>query len=175
VVVEVELFISCADDVEPLRDITQSVMRLLEHMFLRSMGQSVIIYEWDFRIDPPGVVPAGSVAARSLTMVERSQGLIAILGERIGAVSRKEIRRAFELRVAGQPVQVWTFLNPALKSTDHEALFEEIKKDFDLEIVYTEYADPTEFQGKLFITLIPYLLERVETTVGPLFSPRTGP
>jgi hypothetical protein len=170
VVVEVEFFISCADDVEPLRDVAQSVMRLLQHMFRKSMNQSVIIDEWDFRIDPPGVVPAGALAARSLTMVERSQGMIVIFGETVGTISRKEIRRAFELRAAGEPVEIWTFLNPATKSTEHSDLLDEIKQDFNEEIMYTEYADAPEFQGKLFITLTPYLLEKLETTVGSLFG-----
>jgi hypothetical protein len=170
VVIEIELFISCAQDVEALRNTAQNVIHLLDHMLRNEMGQGVFIGEWDFRVDAPRVVAPEDFSARSLKMVERSSGIVAIMGDRIGDVSKEEIRRAFEMRRDGMPVMVWTFLDPAKKTQEHEEFVAEVLEDFNELIVYTEYRDELEFQGKLFVALIPHLLQRVETTLGPLFS-----
>jgi hypothetical protein len=139
-------------------------------MFQKTMDVPISITNWDYRIDPPMVVPGGAVATRSLQMVERSNALIAVFGAAVPDITCQEIRQAFQLRQQGNPVEVWTFLNPDAKTDDHDAFLEAIRAEFGVDIVYAPYKDPLEFQAKMFTTLIPYLLKRIADAGVPLMG-----
>jgi hypothetical protein len=169
-VLEVEVFISCGDEVAALRDVGNSVLKSLQHMLLYNMRVQVTILNWDYRMAPPTVVPKGGLAGLSLSMVERSQALIAIFGKELPPVTREEIRKAFALRRAGKSVEVYVFINPALKTGEHDTFLKNIEVDFGEKVVYTHYNDSLEFQGKLFITLMPFILKRIGDAGIPLLG-----
>ncbi len=168
--IELRIFISGGDEIEELREVAMKALRMLEQTFATEMNASLFLRNWDFRLGPPTVVPAGQIAAKSLTMVERSHALVAILGETVPDITGKEILRAFELRAAGAPVDVWVFLLRGAQNEENGHLFEKIRQIASEDVVYSQYDDALEFQGALMMTLIPFLLERVETADGPLFG-----
>src|SRR5439155_12507474 len=157
--VELDLFISCGSDVNKYRDLGRGTFKLLEDTFLE-MAVPLYIRNWDYRTDPPRVVPVGAVAARSLNMVDRSHGLIAIFGSTLPRVTCAEIREMFDRRRRGQRVEIWVFVNPDKKTQEHAGFFEQVKKEFGEEIIYSLYRSPTDFQGMLFRTLIPFIFGR---------------
>lgn len=168
--IELNIFISGGDEIAELRDIAMKALRLLEQMFVAEMNASLVLRTWDFRIDPPRVVPRGQVAAKSLTMVERSQALVVILGNAVPPVTREEILRAFELRASGVELEVWVFMRSGPETEDHQNLFSDIRGLGDEDVIYSQYGSHLDFQGELLVTLMPYVLERVESADGPLFG-----
>ena len=167
---EVEVLVSCGDEVAALRDIGNSVLQSLQHMLLYKMGVQIVIRSWDFRLEPPTVVQVGGLAGLSLSVVERSHAVIAILGKQLPPVTGKEIRKAFTRRRAGERVDVYVFINPALKTGEHDDFLKNIEKDFGETVVYTSYSDALEFQKKLFMTLTPFLLKRIGEAGIPLLG-----
>lgn len=165
--IRVEIFISCGAEVEKFRDIGNGVLRLLDHMFANEMDQEVAVRTWDFRNDAPRVVQAGELAARSLTMVGRSQGLVAIFGEEVPEITQKEIQEAFELRRHGREVSVWIFLDPEKKAAKLEEFLESIRNDFGEEVIYGHYRTDLEFQSALFNALTPYVFRKLGVAVQP--------
>ena len=112
--------ISNGADTNRYRDIAVNVAADVAHLFTYELGQPVGIRQWDYRRDNPRVVPAGALAARSLSMVERSECLLAILGATVPNITSQEVIRAFERRQAGERVDFWLFLNPDQKTSDHD-------------------------------------------------------
>lgn len=157
---EVAVMISNGENEDPYRDCAKRVIERLNHMFRQDLNQALYVTNWDYRLDPPGVVPAGDLAVRSLSMVTRSEALVAIFGSTVPDITAQEVRRAFEKRRRGTSMPVWTFLNPGLKGHRHETFVEEIRNDFNEQIVWAHYTDLLDFQGLLFTTLTPYLLKR---------------
>jgi hypothetical protein len=107
-------------------------------------------------------------------MVETSQALVAIFGRRCPRITREEIRHAFELRQAGQNVDVFVFVQPKARTDEHDRFFGAIRDDFGEEIVWSPYSDRVEFQGQLFGTLIPFLLKKHGLTSPPLLGEERG-
>jgi hypothetical protein len=168
--IEVSIFISGGNEIQELRDIAMKALRLLEQTFTAELDVPLVLRSWDFRIDPPRVVPRGALAVKSLTMVERSQAVVAILGQSVPGVTRQEILRAFELRANGVELNVWMFMRSGPQTDDHRELFQEIGDRWGEDIIFSQYEDQLDFQGKLLVTLMPYVLERVESAQGPLFG-----
>lgn len=168
--IAVEVFISGGADTDECRDVSLAVIRHLQQMFQKTMGVPISIGNWDYRIDPPAVVPGGAVATRSLQMVERSNALVAVFGAAVPEITCQEIRQGFQLRSEGNSVEVWTFLNPDAKTEDHETFLRNINEEFGVQIVYTPYRNLLEFQAMLFTTMIPYLLRRIEDAGVPLLG-----
>jgi hypothetical protein len=158
--IEVAVMISNGDDTNMFRDRALDVVRRLHHMFVHQMGVGLGITNWDYRLDPPGIVPAGTLATRSLSMVDRSEALLAIFGPTVPTITSEEVWRAFERRRSGEQAEVWTFLNPDQKTSDHDAFVERICSEFGEQVVWANYRDELDFQGRLFTTLLPYLLGR---------------
>lgn len=166
--IAINLFISCASDVDDLRDVAADVMERLTQMFTSQTPWEVYIYHWDYRRDPGGPIPATEFAARSLEEVRKAEAMIAIFGERIGDVSRREVRLAFELRKTRGNYHVWPFVDPAKKGDDHRRLMRGIANSYSpYRLVYGPYTDPLDFQAKLMTALVPYVLRRVGVAVAP--------
>ncbi len=170
--VDIEVFISCGSDVNRYRDIGQTVLRRLAHMLVRELGLAVRLDTWDFREAAPRVVPAGSVSSLSLAMVGQAQALIAIFGRKCPQVTREEITKAFEMRRAGDPVEVFTFVNPQQREAAHDAFFQTISDDFQEQILWTPYSNSLDFQAKVFTTLTSYALRRASGSY-PALLPRS--
>lgn len=162
--VDIEVFISCGSDVNRYRDIGDAVLRRLQHMLVRELALEVRLDTWDFREAAPHVVPAGNVSSLSLAMVEQSNALVAIFGRRSPRITRQEIRRAFEMRQAGRPVEIFTFMNPGQKQSVHDNFLDAVRDEFQEQIVWTPYSNGLEFQAKLFTTLTAYALRRVSAS-----------
>lgn len=171
--VDIEVFFSCGSDVDRYRDIGETVLRRLAHMLIRELELDVRLDTWDFREAAPHVVPAGSISSLSLAMVGRSNALVAIFGRRCPLITRQEIRRAFEMRGAGRPVEILTFVNPQQLQSAHREFFAAIRDEFREEIVWTPYSNGLDFQAKLFTALTSYALRRVSSSYPPLL-PKTS-
>jgi len=148
-------------EVDDLRTIGFSVLDRLDEMFLYDMNLGVTIRHWNYRTDPPRVVPAGDLALRSLTIVERSHVLVAIFGRELPSITQQEIIRAFERRRDGETLPIIVFLDPTKKTVEHDRFFSRIKADFGEEISYTPYQTPLDFQSLLFKAVIPIMLKLV--------------
>jgi hypothetical protein len=163
----VDIMISNGSDTDRYRDVAAGVLDMMGHMLLYQLNVPLSLTNWDYRRDPPAVVPAGQLAARSLEMVERSQALLAIFGRRVPRVTCLEIRRAFERRQAGHTHPVWVFVNPKTKTDKHQEFFDQIKHDFGEEIIHAPYTDRLSFQSKVFTTIMPHLLAAGRQGFGP--------
>jgi hypothetical protein len=157
----VRLFISCAGDADDLRDIAADVMHRLTQMFVSQTPWPLFIYQWDYRKDPGGPIPADQLAARSLEELRLAEGVVAIFSARVGKIATEEIRVAFELRLGATGFEIWPYLDPAKRGLAHTTLMRSIARRYSpLRLVYEPYSDPFDFQAKLFTTLVPYLLKR---------------
>lgn len=169
--IELDVFISGGDEIADLRDLADNTIRRLDQMFRVDMEAVLVLrVTWDFRIDPPAVVPRGQMAAKSLTMVERSAAVVVILGEHVPPITRQEVLRAFELRASGVDLEVWVFLQQGARGREHDQLLEEIGQVATEDVVYAQFHDRLDFQGLLFTTLVPYVMRRVESSDGPIFG-----
>jgi len=158
--IEAALMVSNGGDTNKYRDCANDTLTRLQHMFLHQLEIELHISNWDYRLDPPTVVPAGAMAARSLVMVNRSHGLLAIFGPSVPKITSKEVWEAFERRRRGDTEELWTFVNPNQLKASHTKFFNSINKEFGEEISWTPYHNEVEFQAALFTTLVPYLLRR---------------
>jgi hypothetical protein len=160
-VLDVALIISNGSDTDQFRDIARSVAAQVAHLFTYELEEVVSIRPWDYRMDNPRVVPGGGLAARSLSMVEKSECLLAILGPTVPNITSQEITRAFERRQAGEQVAFWLFLNPDQKNAAHDEFLDGIEASFGERIVYSEYHHAMEFQARAMTTLFAYVTTRV--------------
>ncbi len=158
---DVALMISNGADTDPFRDLAGTVAAAVAHVFTYELEEVVVIRDWDYRMDNPRVVPAGALAARSLSMVEKSECLLAIFGPTVPMITSQEITRAFERRQAGEQVDFWLFLNPDQKNADHNAFLDGIAARFGERIVYSEYRSEMEFQARAMTTLFAYVARRL--------------
>lgn len=163
-----DVFISGGDEIESYRNIGLEVLRHLQQMFQKDIGVPLAIGTWDFRIDPPTVVRAGALAARSLSMVDRTNCIVVVFGSQLPKITCREIRHAFELRSRGQQVEVKVFLNRQLKTRSHGDFLRRIRGKFREEVVYSQYESELDFQAKLFTTLTPMVIGKLREAGIPL-------
>lgn len=158
--IQVDIFVSGGADSARYRDVAGTSLALIQHMFQNELRSDLFIRSWDYRNDAPRVVPRGQISSRSLTMIERTNILVAIFHHRLPPITCAEIRRVFERRRAGDPVEVKVFVNRVYAS-DHDlrAFFQTISEDFAEDVIFQQYASTLEFQGYLFTALTPLLLQ----------------
>jgi hypothetical protein len=153
--------ISGGSDTERHRDIAVDMATRVSHLFSYQLNQPVTIRQWDYRFDNPTVVPAGTLATRSLSMVDSSECLLAIFGENVPPITSQEIFRVFQRRRDGFPVDFRLFLDPRKKTTEHDDFLARIKAEFGEQIVYAEYQSELDFQAKVVMTLFEYVMHKL--------------
>jgi hypothetical protein len=158
----IDVFIANGSDTNAYRDIGVDVISRLRQLLQYEMNYDVTISNWDYRAATPRVIQKGTLAATSLMNVDRSQAMIGIFGRRVPGITTKEIRRAFERRLAGDEFEIFVFANPKLVTDEHDVFFQEIVNTFGEEIDYGQYRNRLEFQALLYTTLIRYLIERLK-------------
>ena len=158
--IEIKIFISCGSEVSDLRDAAARVLKALERAFLWGLEIQLVIRYWDYRDEPPEVVPTGDFAARSLRMVQSSSAVIGILGPSIPRVTAQELLLAIQRYAGGQADRVWLFVDASAKGAQHRRFLRRIREETGMEAVYQEFADATDFQEKVFVALIPYVIRR---------------
>lgn len=166
--IRTEIFVSGGAEIDELRNVSLEAFRRLEHMFIHELGTELSIGNWDFRIDAARVVPRGALALRSLQMVEMSQACVGIFGTECPDVTTQEIRHCFELRRDGERVEVFVFVNPDLRTAEHDDFFAAIRDEFGEQVVWAPYYSALEFQAALITTLVPYLIRRLGINLAPL-------
>jgi hypothetical protein len=167
-VISIEIFISCGDEVDDLRNVGNDVLRRLDHMLTNEMNLGeVVVRNWDFRLDAPRVVDPGHLATRSLRMVEKSNALVAIFGAELPIITQQEIRRVCEMRRDGLDVEVFVFVDHALRTPEQAQFFAELANDYAQQIVYAQYQTELEFQAGLFTALTPFVLRRSGLSYSP--------
>ena len=170
----IALMISNGSDTNRFRNIAKSVASQVAHLFYYDLEwEAVAISEWDYRLDNPGIVPAGGLSARSLSMVERSQCLLAILGPTVPKITSQEIKRVFQLRQSGSPMELWMFLNPKQLGKDHHVFLESFPAEFGEDIRYSPYTDALTFQSLAFKTLTGYVIRQLRAR-NPVSDPGSG-
>jgi hypothetical protein len=164
--IDVELFVSCGAEVEPLRDVANSTVQHLDNALRNVMRLPIrTSIAWDFRLDPPSVVPVGNKFARSLDMVARSNAVATILGDGLPEGTRQEILQAFEIRRSQPDFEVWMFLERRRRKQHHQDLLDRIEADFSEAVVYTYYRSRTDFQAKFVAAILPFVLRTLERNV----------
>ena len=160
--------ISSGGDRRRHRDIAVKMAARVSHLFTYQLDEPVTIRQWDYRLDNPTVVRAGTLPMRSLSMVDRTECLLAILGKEVPPITSKEILRAFERRRAGSPVEFWMFLDPRQQTRKHKDFLRRIKSQFGEEVVYAEYHSELEFQASVAMTLTGYVIKQLKrgTVIG---------
>ncbi len=172
--IELWLFVSCGAALNSLRDVAVDVIQAVERMHVYDFGVSVVLRNWDWREEPPALVGANEFAARSLSMVERSHAVVAILGDGVPRVTGREIRRAIERFAHGQTDRVWVFVDEALKSDTHTRFVNRIKRQYKVQVVYQTYNGELDFQRKLFVALTPYVVKKAIVDRRTPMAPVTG-
>lgn len=159
---DVQVFISNGSDTDRYRETAADVLGRLRQLLQFEMQYDVTISNWDYRLSSPTIVPAGSLATASLRIVDRSHALIAIFGRRCPRITCEEVRRAFQRRAAGEPIEVFIFVNPSLRTGQHDSFFMDLHDTFGLEPVWAEYNSRLSFQAHVFTTLVGFLLEHLQ-------------
>jgi hypothetical protein len=160
-VLGLDVFISGGDEVASYRNIGLNVIQHLQQMFQKDLNIPVAIGTWDFRLDPPGVVAAGTLSARSLSMVERTNCIVVVFGGDLPKLTCKEVRHAFKLRERGNDVEVKVFLSRLHRTRSHSDFLRRLKQRFHEEVVYAQYDSRIDFQAKLFTTLMPFVMKKM--------------
>lgn len=160
VVIELHVFISCGDEVSPLRDVAVRVLQGLERSFLRGLEIPIVIRNWDYRDEPPEVVAKGEFSARSLRMLSQASVVVGILGPHVPTVTSQELLEGIRRYSAGDADNVLLFLKAATKGPVHRQFLRKILRETDMAVVYQEFEDDLDFQAKLFVALIPYLVRK---------------
>ncbi len=170
---ELVIFISCGAEVEGLRDVAARVLRALENAFLNGLKISVVIRNWDYRDESPEVVKTGEFSARSLRMVDSSNAVIGILGPSVPPVTALEILRAIERFATGDADNVWLFVDASTLGPVHARYLGKIKRKTGMEVVYQKFMGDSDFQEKLFVALIPYVVRKtiLERQNSPTLAP----
>lgn len=158
--IELHVFISCGDEVSPLRDIAVRVLNALERSFLRGLEIPIVVRNWDYRDEPPEVVAKGAFSARSLRMLSQASVVVGILGPSVPKVTSEELLEGIRRYSAGDADNVLLFLNKATKGQAHRRFLRKILRETDMAVVYQEFNDQLDFQEKLFVALIPYLVRK---------------
>jgi hypothetical protein len=166
-VIRIEIFISGGGEIDALRDVAADALRRLEHMFFHELRVELSIGNWDFRVDSPRIVPSGQLATRSLQMVDLSHAAVAIFGSECPHVTTQEIHHCFELRRDGARVEVFVFVNPELRTDEHDAFFRSIDDEFGEQIVWAPYRTELELQAGVLTALTPYLLRHLGIVTSP--------
>jgi hypothetical protein len=174
--IQLDVFVSCGSEVENLRDVAGRVVRAVERAFYDGLDIPVSVRPKDYRDWSPEVVPAGGFSARSLAQVDKSSAVVGILGPTVPKVTAKELMRAVRRYADGESDEVWLFLASATKDEVHRRFLRRVKRVTKMNVVYQEFDDQSDFQEKLFVALIPYvvrksILERqtaVESSVGAI-------
>ena len=78
--IEIWIYLSGGADASPERDLEVEVIRSVDKLFVIDLSREVQIRTWDYRDEPPELVPAGQFAAKSLRTVDPSHGVVDILG-----------------------------------------------------------------------------------------------
>jgi hypothetical protein len=166
----VGIFISNGSDTNRYRDTASDVLARLRQLLQYELHYDVTLANWDYRRASPTVVPSGTMAATSLSIVDQSHALVAIFGRRCPRITCQEIRRAIERRVSGERIEVFIFLNPGLRTPEHDTFFNQLGADFAVEPVWAAYTSQVTFQAQLFTTLMRFLLEHLEISNPGLIS-----
>lgn len=155
--IELGTLVSGGAAIDRYRDVANEVLAAVEQI-MRRAGARFSILNWDWREEPPGVVPRGDYAALSLRMVERSNVLVALLADTVPTTTREEILHSFELRSRGRPVQVLIFVERAASHDRLDELIDEVRDRFGEQIMYQQFQDEFDLQRKLFVALVPLAL-----------------
>ena len=153
--------ISNGAETNVFRDIAVDVRQRLSHLFTYEMPTELQIIDWDYRLDMPRIVPLGGLPARSLTMVDEADAVLAIFGGPVTEIARQEVRHSFEVRQQGRPLQLWAFVDAGQPEEERTAFFAELRDEFGEEIVYTKFSNALEFQAMVFVTLTKFALEHL--------------
>jgi hypothetical protein len=160
-VIEITIFIGCGDEVSHLRDVGLKVLDALERAFL-NLGVPLVVRNWDWREQPPEIVPLGEFATRSLTTVERAYAFIGILGSTVPNVTGQEIHKAVaKFGPSGATDRVLIYAD---KNAEHDKLHEliaQIEDELGFTIVYQPFEKDLDLQRHLFTALLPIFLRRV--------------
>jgi hypothetical protein len=159
--VELRIFISCGEEVEPFRDIAGRVLNALRSAFVFGLSRSVTVTYWDFRDASPAVVPAGQYSAPSLGQVDKSRAVIGILGASVPQVTGDELILATRRLAEGRIDQVWLFLDKTTKSDIHAKFIRRVRRATKMQHLYQEFEGELDFQEKLFVALTPYFVTKV--------------
>jgi hypothetical protein len=156
-------------DTNGCRDIAADVLNRLEHMFLyeidQQTGGGLLIKSWDYRLDSPRVIPKGTLASRSLAMVHRSHGLIGHILRGSAGDHPRGSSRGLQAQRCRRSTGDWVFVGRDCKNSEHDRFFSAIEKEFGETIQWTPFASELDFQGKVFTTLLPFLMGTVISMV----------
>lgn len=174
--IQLDVFVSCGSEVENLRDVAGRVVRAVERAFYDGLDIAVSVRPKDYRDWPPEVVPTRQFSARSLAQVDKSSAVVGILGASVPTVTAKELMRAVKRYADGESDEVWLFLAAATKDEAHRRFLRRVKRVTKMTVVYQEFDDLGDFQEKLFVALIPYVVKKsildrqtpVESSVGAI-------
>jgi hypothetical protein len=159
-VVLLQVFISCGAEVAAFRDLANRVLAMLEESFVYGLRIPVVLRSWDYRHEPPEVVPEGQFAARSLRMVESSPVVVAILGATIPPVTSQEIVRAIEQLASGRADAVHLFVSAGSRGPAHATFLTEVTAQTHMEVVFQEFDGESDFALKLVRALNPYVIRK---------------
>lgn len=158
--VELRVFISCGDEVVIYRDLAVRVLEVLEGSLVYGLGFAVVIRNWDYRDEPPEVVPRGRFSARSLQMVESSPVVVGILGATVPPVTSEELLHAIGRVAAGRAENVHLFLLAGVRGSAHDAFLAQILRQTEMQVVYQEFQNGEDLVLKLFRALNPYVIRK---------------
>ena len=158
--IELDVFISCGAEVSTLRDVAERVLKALERSFFRGLGISIVIRNWDYRLEPPEVVARGEFSARSLRMLSSAKVVIGILGTTVPPVTSEELREAIRMYSSGDADNVLLFVAAGTKRAAHKRLMRRIALETNMTVVYQGFDDERDLQEKLFVALIPYVVKK---------------
>jgi hypothetical protein len=174
---EIRILISCGADMVALRKIAKTVIGRYNQFLRNERRARYEITEWDYTFDVSRDEDIGHVPDRSLSAVEDSDCVIAIVGRSVPAITRLEIRRVYELRQLGRPRRLMFFalksVPPGPLADGHVELskfVDEIKTDFEQERIYHGVETHLDFQASLMIEMLDFLLSRTGPAFGPLSS-----
>ena len=144
--IELHVFISCGDEVSPLRNIAVRVLKSLELSFLHGLDVPIVIRNWDYRDQPPEVVAQGEFSARSLRMVDQASVVVGILGPHVPPVTSEELAAGIRRYSAGDADNVLLFVNAVTKGEVHRRFLRRILRETGMAVVYQEFEDDLDFQ-----------------------------
>lgn len=172
---ELLLLISCGEEMNRYRDRAVDVLARYTQMIRFERQGRFVMSQWDYRRDASRDETPGQLAARSLDAVEQSEGVIAILGPTVPEITRKEIRRVYDLRRSGRYRHLWCFGAPGEERSGADRMSRsdfifEIERDFEALRVYHSIVDETDFVASLIFEMMPWVVARC----GPAFGPISG-
>lgn len=154
----IRFLISCGNEVETMRDIASSAIRILDQLFVDDLEFGISLREWDFRRDVPRVVDRDQVVERSLDMVRRSDAVIVILGEGLPPVTREEIREALSLVGSGDMKDVFVFLHRDQQTDEQREFVQQAAHAAGKDVIWAEYSNCLTFQELVMTTIVKFVL-----------------